>query len=192
MFQYKPNHFLPTEIRCADRKSDKEILHKMLASWAQDFNNSPWPCRAGNTDFDAAIKHAKEILIAEKNGEPAGLLLLDDFHKGAVIEIAYTADKYRHAGIATDLYTHAIQHMDAKFIVVPYAVVEKDIDYWKQLGFRSCGIHGHKDSGVDVDLVRLSTLPQKPFTPEQHELTLAEIKKLQHILKSGCYAVNYV
>jgi predicted GNAT family acetyltransferase len=145
----------------------------------------------GNIDYDVAIKHAKEILIAEKNGEPAGLLLLNDFHKGAMIEIVYTSDKHRHAGIATDLYTHAIQHTNAKHIVVPYAVVEKNIDYWKQLGFCSFGVHGN-DHYVDVDLVRLSTLPQKPFTPEQHKLTLAEIKIQQEILKRGFCVAEYV
>lgn len=39
------NHFAPVDIRCADKTSDKVILHKMLSSWALDFNNSPWPCR---------------------------------------------------------------------------------------------------------------------------------------------------
>jgi hypothetical protein len=70
MFQNKPNHFAPVDIRCADKTSDKVILHKMLSSWALDFTNSPWPCRVGNIDYDAAIKHAKEILIAEKTHAP--------------------------------------------------------------------------------------------------------------------------
>lgn len=70
MFQYKLNHFLPTEIRCADNKSDKAILQKMRTSWALDFNKSPWPYRVGNIDCDAAIKHAKEILIVEKTHTP--------------------------------------------------------------------------------------------------------------------------
>lgn len=70
MFQYKLNHFLPTEIRCADRRIDKAILHKMLASWTLDFNNSPWPCRVGKIDYNAAIKRSKEILISEKTHTP--------------------------------------------------------------------------------------------------------------------------
>jgi hypothetical protein len=70
MLQYELNHFLPTEIRCADNKRDKANLQKMRAPWAQDFNNSPRPCSAGGVDYNASIKHAKEILIVEQTYTP--------------------------------------------------------------------------------------------------------------------------
>ena len=164
MFQNNKNHFVPVTIRSADRAKDKSLLQNMLQSWAVDINSDASLLKTNVTDFTPLIKGAYEILIAEKNSKPVGLLALTGNPKNSKIEIAYTESDHRGCGVATLLYEYAIKNLNATFIVVTCEAVKNNLHYWKNIGFCSYGVHQRHDGDIDPGLYRLSVV-QNSMTP---------------------------
>lgn len=98
----------------------------------------------------------EDFFLIQANADLAGILALSKGRiSGRFIQLMYVAPKYRHQGIASLAYSHALQSLSVEAISLTLRRVIKNTDFWRRRGFKSLVLKG-ADQFRYGDIVRLS------------------------------------
>jgi hypothetical protein len=132
------NNIDNVKIEIAGKNVKSPEFKKMVKLWIRDYQSSGDICADFNNLYSSILKNCSETtLIAMHDGIMVGFVIVLDDNKSKIITISYTLNRYRGAGIATMMYLHAINHLNADTIEVSSWRAKSKVEYWKKLGFKS-------------------------------------------------------
>jgi N-acetylglutamate synthase-like GNAT family acetyltransferase len=124
-------------LREADLNSDSDIIGRLYAAWARDYTAAGDQCVSPNRPVSDLFSPFNKLLLAYKDHEIVGLLVLKQKFDVWVIDLVYVRQKFCGQGVATKLYHLAVKDFGACEIELTYKRVLKRVGYWQARGFKS-------------------------------------------------------
>ena len=183
------DHFSATTVRRADKIKDRNHILTVYRNWATNGSEYNMPDCGEDDDciYDMlahmAIDQAKDVLIAEKNSVPVGMLVSFKGDFGIIMGMAHVDMHNELCGVDKILYRYAVRNLHVGMVSLSYPNLKKDIKFWQGLGFNSCEITFFESGNVYPHIVSIYRLSDGQIAPNHFALTCDEIDKAVQLIE---------